>query len=70
MYLRNDPRVALERVRARGRKEEAAVSQRFLEGIHRLHEDWLVHRNTSFPLPSKKFVAMVQLIAMLRFVKL
>ncbi len=54
VYLRNDPEVALERVRARGRPEEASVQLGFLQGIHNIHEDWLIHRNTTFQMPSPK----------------
>lgn len=54
VYLQTDPSVVMERIKKRGRKEEAHITMEFLEGLQRLHEDWLVHRNTSFPIPSKK----------------
>jgi len=52
VYLRNDPLVALDRIRKRGRPEEAGATLAFLRDIHRLHEDWLVRKSTNFPLPS------------------
>ncbi len=55
MYLRNDPEIALERVRLRGRKEEANIKLSFLQDLHTLHEEWLVSgNNTDFVKPSKK----------------
>lgn len=58
VYLQSNPSVVMERIRKRGRKEEANIAMSFLEDIHTLHEDWLVHRNTSFPLPSKKIIVI------------
>ena len=54
MYLRSEPSVVIDRIRKRGRPEEAHMGIEFLESLNRLHEDWLVHRNTSFPLPSDR----------------
>ena len=44
----------MERIKRRGRKEEKNLTMDFLRGIYKLHEDWLMHKNTTFPLPSKK----------------
>ena len=32
------------------------MTMEFLESLQRLHEDWLVHKNTTFPLPSERCV--------------
>ncbi len=45
----------MDRIRKRGRPEEKHLTMDFLEGLHRLHEDWLVHKNTTFKLPSNKY---------------
>ena len=42
VYLRIDPRIALERVRARGRKEEINVTLPYLQQLHNYYDDWLI----------------------------
>lgn len=42
IYLRIDPRTALERVRARGRKEEINVTLPYLRQLHTYYDDWLI----------------------------
>lgn len=51
VYLRTSPEVAYERLKKRGRKEEAGVPLQFLESLHQSYEDWLIHK-TSGPLPA------------------
>ena len=55
VYLRTSPQVAYERLRARGRKEEAGVPMQFIESLHQSYEDWLIHR-TQGPLPAPVLV--------------
>ena len=54
--MQSDPVVVMDRIKKRGRPEESTISLEFLEGLNRLHEDWLIHRNTTTdaPIPSKK----------------
>ena len=47
VYLQTDPETAYQRAVSRGRPEEATLQKEFLYGIHRLHEDWLIHGNTT-----------------------
>lgn len=47
VYLQTDPEIAYQRAVSRGRPEEATLQKEFLYGIHRLHEDWLIHGNTT-----------------------
>jgi deoxyadenosine/deoxycytidine kinase len=54
VYLQSDPKTVMKRIRKRGRREEAHITMEFLEGLHTLHEDWLVHKNTTFRMPSEK----------------
>lgn len=42
VYLRIDPKIALERVRMRGRKEETNVTLSYLQQLHNYYEDWLI----------------------------
>lgn len=43
VYLRTSPEVVYERMKARGRSEESAVSFQYLKDLHELHENWLIH---------------------------
>ena len=47
VYLQTDPDIAYGRVQRRGRPEENGISMDFLNGLHRLHEDWLIHGNST-----------------------
>jgi len=50
VYLQTTPEKALERVKARSRGEEHMIPLKYLNELHNLHEDWLVHEK--FPLPA------------------
>lgn len=41
IYLRTSPEVCNERIKNRGRPEEATLNQAYIQLIHELHEDWL-----------------------------
>ncbi|XP_032596639.1 deoxynucleoside kinase isoform X2 [Drosophila grimshawi] len=43
IYLRTSPEVAYERIRERARSEESCVPLKYLQELHELHEDWLIH---------------------------
>lgn len=51
VYLRTDPKVVYERMRARARVEERHVPLEYLEQLHKIHEDWLYHK-TAFSCPA------------------
>lgn len=51
MYLRTTPEIVYERMRARGRFEENAVSLNYLRQLHELHENWLIHGRKERPAP-------------------
>lgn len=42
IYLRTPSEVCLERIRARGRKEECGISLEYLLQLERLHDEWLL----------------------------
>jgi len=46
-YLQTEPKTAFERVQRRARPEENSLTMDFLNGLHRLHEDWLIHGNST-----------------------
>nr|ACO15481.1 Deoxynucleoside kinase [Caligus clemensi] len=58
IYLRLDPEVAYKRVLERGRSEEKKLSLDFLQRLHRFHDDWLMHRNTTSFLPSDNILVL------------
>ena len=41
-----------ERICRRGRPEESGIDPRFLSRLQRCHDDWLLHRNSTFPTPA------------------
>lgn len=51
MYLRTTPEVVFDRMKARGRSEETSVSLDYLQQLHNLHEDWLIHGRKHCPAP-------------------
>jgi len=50
VYLKTDPQVVFERIAARGRTEENSITLPYLQSIHKLHEDWLIHKKFG-PVP-------------------
>ena len=58
VYLQSSPEIVYERIKRRGRPEEANLTMDFLYRINRLHEDWLVHRNTTFDVPTDNIVVI------------
>lgn len=44
IYLRTSPEVVFERMRERARSEESCVPFKYLQELHELHEDWLIHQ--------------------------
>ncbi|XP_014664194.1 PREDICTED: thymidine kinase 2, mitochondrial-like [Priapulus caudatus] len=49
VYLRTRPEVCLVRMHKRNRKEENNISLAYLNNLHELHENWLVHQRTVKP---------------------
>jgi len=47
IYLRTVPEVIYERIAKRNREEEQEIPLQYFQQMHRLHEDWLMHRNTT-----------------------
>ena len=45
VYMRTDPSTCMERVRSRGRFEEASIQLDYLEQLHERHERWLLQRS-------------------------
>jgi len=58
IYLQVDPVKVWERIKKRGRPEEAHLTLDFLQGLHRLHQDWLFYKNSSSPIPSKNVLVV------------
>lgn len=51
IYLQTDPDVVHERIKRRGRPEEAGISVEYLRTLHHLHEAWLVKKKFGLPAP-------------------
>lgn len=57
VYVRcNDLELLQRRIKMRARSEEANIDPKFLQQIGQKHEDWLFHKNSSYPLPSDVLV--------------
>ncbi|KAK2160774.1 hypothetical protein LSH36_127g12000 [Paralvinella palmiformis] len=55
VYLRAPPEVCYERIKKRSRKEETGVPFDFIQSLHNLHEDWLIHQ-TNYKVPGPVLV--------------
>lgn len=51
VYLQTSPEIVHQRMKSRGRPEEASVSLGYLKQLHDLHENWLVHGHRHCPAP-------------------
>ncbi|GFN90435.1 thymidine kinase 2, mitochondrial-like [Plakobranchus ocellatus] len=52
VYLRASPEICADRMRKRNRSEEAGVPLEYLQALHRLHDDWLLHgKRGKLPAP-------------------
>lgn len=47
IYLRGQPKLAMDRIRLRGRKEERNIKYKYIQQLHSLYDDWLLKRNKS-----------------------
>ena len=47
VYLRTSPEVAMSRVLSRSRHEEEAIPLSYYQKMHQLHDDWLIHKNST-----------------------
>lgn len=45
IYVRTSPGVCFERMKARSRNEETSVDFKYIEQLHKLHEQWLLSTN-------------------------
>ncbi|XP_055622385.1 deoxynucleoside kinase isoform X3 [Toxorhynchites rutilus septentrionalis] len=43
VYLRTSPEIVYERMKKRARSEESCVPLKYLQELHELHENWLIH---------------------------
>lgn len=46
IYLRAAPKIALERIRTRGRNEERSITIDYINQLHSFYDDWLLKTNT------------------------
>lgn len=51
VYVRTSPIVAMNRIRRRGRPEEANIDFAYLKTLHDLHELWLMLGSHHTPAP-------------------
>lgn len=55
VYLQTSPQTCYERLKQRCREEEKVIPMEYLESIHNLYEDWLIHQK-SFEVPAPVLV--------------
>lgn len=55
VYLQTSPQTCYERLKQRCREEEKVIPLEYLESIHSLYEDWLIHQK-SFHVPAPVLV--------------
>lgn len=58
IYLQTSPEVAQSRVKGRAREEEEEIPMEFFIRMHRLHEDWLIHRNSTASVPAPQVLVI------------
>jgi len=58
VYLQTSPEVLHERIKQRCRREETAIPLEYLQRLHELHEDWLIHHK--FPIPAGAKVMIIK----------
>ena len=46
----------MSRIKQRGRPEETGVTKEFLDRLQKKHDDWLIHKNSTFPVPARVVV--------------
>lgn len=51
IYLRTTPDILMERIKKRNRKEEMDIKTSYLNLLHQLHDDWLLHNKFPSPAP-------------------
>jgi len=51
VYLRTSPVIASARIQRRSRNEENKIPLEYLQGVHNLHEEWLIKKKC--PVPAK-----------------
>jgi len=56
VYLKTDPQVVYERIKARCRQEEMSLKFDYVEELHRLHEKWLIEKANDTYLPAPVIV--------------
>ena len=60
VYLQTDPKVAFDRIKKRGRPEEKGIQLPFLESLHTMHENWLIHKNLTLStrIPARNIIVI------------
>ena len=58
IYLQTSPEVAKSRARSRAREEEDEIQLEFFSRMHSLHEDWLIHRNSTASIPAPQVIVI------------
>jgi len=58
VYLQISPEAALDRIKMRGRPEEANVQLSYLQHLKEAHDDWLLRGKSGYPIPAKRIIVM------------
>ena len=66
VYLKCDPKIALERIKKRGRIEEQNIDLDYLNQIHQYHEEWLLNKDNVIIIDCNNEINVQNIISLIK----
>jgi deoxyadenosine/deoxycytidine kinase len=66
IYLKCDPKIALERIKKRGRIEEQNIDLDYLNQIHQYHEEWLLNKDNVIIIDCNNEINVQNIISLIK----